>query len=325
MNAKKLLKITFSLLLVSFILQLVDLDEVWQVLRRVNPWWYALGALMVVCDQSYMGAKWNILLRMVGVRVPVSVSVLAYLKGCAYRYLAPATLGIDAYKTYYVRKYHPQTDAIISSIIVERLFGVLTSLFVVALMFYFFAREFGLGYESWIAAGCIIAALTFLLLFYNFANNVNRLSKLSLWTKLPTAINNRLQPALQGLDNFQNQPKTLYLYILLSIVEKFFYGIILYTCVRALNIDSVSFLFVISATPVLSLIDRLPVSFSSIGVREGMLVLILKPFGVDASTALSVALLIRGIELMQILLFTLLWQFDHQPKPSLEELGKLKP
>ena len=86
-----------------------------------------------------------------------------------------------------------------------------------------------------------------------------------------------------------------------------------------------SLLFVVSATPVLSLIDRLPISFSSIGVREGMLVIILKPFGVDASTALSVALLIRGIELMQILLFTLLWQFDHQPKPSLEELGKLKP
>ncbi len=323
MNSKKIVKIVVSVVLIGVILSVVDLNQVFQTISQVNPVWYFFGFVMVIIDQSYMGAKWNILLRIVDIKVHFTVPVMGYLKGCAYRYFLPSTLGIDAYKTYYVRKFDSRIANIVSSIIVERFFGILTSLFVVVLMFSFFASYLSLGYETIIAVSCFLGILGFFLLFYMLVRNVDKLSALPVWQWLPKKIKHKIEPALVSLERFQGKSKALYSYIALSIIEKFFYGIILYFCVRSLGIDSVSLLFFVSATPVLSLIDRIPVSFSSIGVREGALVLLLKPFGIPAAEALSIALLMRGIELTQIVIFTLLWQFDHGPKPSVEELNKL--
>jgi len=106
----------------------------------------------------------------------------------------------------------------------------------------------------------------------------------------------------------------------LSTVEKISYGSAIYFSGLALGLSDVSYLFFIATTPLLALLERLPISISAIGIREGLFVILFAPFYHDATQAISVALVMRASEITQIILLAGVWLIDHQPETFKETL-----
>ena len=317
---KKLLKLGLSTLLIVLILQFIDIQEVLILFQDVNVYWFGLGVLVVLFDQTFMGIKWHILLSALRIKVPIAVPIIAYLRGRAFKYLVPSTLGIDAYKAYYVRKFHPETAPVISSIVVERFFGILSSLLLVIFLLYFFAEPFDFVFKEWIGVISIAGILLAIIGLYTLINNIAFFAKLHLWQKLPKKVNHFLQPAFANLITLQDKRPQLYGYIGLSVIEKFFFGLVIYICARALGMEGASVYYICAATPLLALLERIPISVSSIGIREGLFVALFAPIGISAAEALAMALLLRAVEITQILLLIGIWYVDPTPPPTDEEL-----
>ena len=75
----------------------------------------------------------------------------------------------------------------------------------------------------------------------------------------------------------------------------------------------IEFLYIISAMPLLALLERLPVSIAAIGVREGLIVVLLAPYHLDPAIAVAVALVVRLGEMAMVLLCLFLWLGKHDP------------
>ena len=75
-----------------------------------------------------------------------------------------------------------------------------------------------------------------------------------------------------------------------------------------------NYLYIISATPLMALLERLPVSISGIGLREGFMVLLLSPAGLGVTPAISIALVVRFAEIVLIILLAGVWFIKKDPE-----------
>ena len=91
-------------------------------------------------------------------------------------------------------------------------------------------------------------------------------------------------------------------------------------CAKALGAEHTPLYYLVVATPVLALLERIPISISTIGIREGLMVALLAPLGVPVAEAIAIALMLRAAETTQILLMIFVWYIDNSPTPSDEEL-----
>lgn len=317
---KKLIQAGVSLALVILLLQFVDLRSVFLMLKGANLYWFFLGVAIVIADQIFMGLKWNILLRVLGVKVSSYVPIVAYLRGRAFKYIVPSTLGIDAYKTFYLKKYHKETGTIVTSIVIERFFGIISSLMLVALLFYFFAKPLQLPIEDILLPFSLALCLSAMLCLYLLIRNIKAFTHWSLWKRLPQKFCQFLVPLFENLAVIHGKPKTLYQYLSLSVIEKLFFGLTIFACAQSLGMGESTLFYIVAATPVLALLERIPISISAIGLREGLFVAMFSPLGIPPSEAIAVALMLRAVEIFQIILLIFIWYINPAPIPAEQQL-----
>ena len=137
---------------------------------------------------------------------------------------------------------------------------------------------------------------------------------------IPARVSHLLSLMFSNFQSIEGSEGRLWLYFFLSMVEKMAYGSAIYFSARAIGVEDISFSFFIAATPLLALLERLPISFSTIGVREGLYVVLLSPFYSDTTVAISIALTLRFAEMIQIGLFSFVWFVQHEEKGYEREL-----
>ena len=86
----------------------------------------------------------------------------------------------------------------------------------------------------------------------------------------------------------------LYKAVLMSIVSQICIVVTYYLIGRSLGIE-ISFLEFALIVPVIFLVASLPISIGGLGVREGMLVILLNSIGVSTSNAVSLSFLYLSI------------------------------
>ncbi|MGI9287119.1 MAG: lysylphosphatidylglycerol synthase transmembrane domain-containing protein, partial [Pseudomonadales bacterium] len=294
---KKLLQASVSLALVVLLLQFIDLRSVFFMLKDAHLFWFFVGVVIVFADQVFMGLKWNLLLKALGVSVSAYVPIIAYLRGRAFKYIVPSTLGVDAYKTFYLKRYHESTGEIVTSIVIERFFGIISSLMLVALLLYFFVKPLQLPIDNFLLPLSLALCLSSLLCLYLLIRNIEPFARWPMWGKLPHKLKEFITPLFENLTVIHSRPKTIYQYVALSVVEKLFFGFTIYCCALSLGMAESSLFYIVAATPVLALLERIPISVSAIGLREGLFVAMFSPLGVPPSEAIAVALMLRAIEI----------------------------
>lgn len=180
---------------------------------------------------------------------------------------------------------------------------MLSSLGIPLLLLWFALRPLDIGAPLWITIAGYVGFLGLLLLIHWIIRYSSRLAGLPLRGVLPARAKHLIGQLFANFSKIQGQEGALWRYFMLSVLEKLGYGCAIYVSAPTIGLDDVSFTYIIAATPILALLERLPISFSTIGIRECVFVVLFSPFYGDATIAISIALTLRCAELAQILLF----------------------
>jgi uncharacterized protein (TIRG00374 family) len=304
---KVLAKLAFVLAIVAVLAVIVDPGQLWRLLANVSVPLFSCVVALAVINVILMGLKWNLLLRSFDAQISNGTAVLTYLRSRVFAFLAPSTLGVDAYKIYFLTKHHDcRVAPVASSILVERTLGLLAALAITSLLLGFSLAPLELGsLSAFSCAGLtlFVGLVFFLHLFIKYSPQLARVSM----TFLPHKLARIARLLISNFSKIEHNEARVWVYFLLSMVEKVVYCTAVYAAARATGFDNVGYLYIVAATPLMSLLEKLPISFSTIGIREGMFVLLFAAVGIDATSAVSIALTLRCAELVQIALFSFIW------------------
>jgi uncharacterized protein (TIRG00374 family) len=309
-----LAKLAFVAIVVGVLAVLVDPAQLWSLLANVSLPLFAVVVLLAVCDVVLMGLKWNLLLKAFDVSLGNIDAVLTYLRSRLFAFVAPSTLGVDAYKVYFLTKYyHCAVAPVASSILVERSLGLLAALALASLLLGFSLTAMGVDdFSSFALAGLtLFVGLVFLL--HLFIKYSPRLALIPM-TVLPHKLARMARLLVTNFSKIESNEARLWVYFLFSMLEKMVYSSGVFVAARAAGFDNIDYLYIVAATPLLSLLEKLPISFSTIGIREGMFVLLFATLDIDATSAVSIALILRCAELSQIALFSFIWLMPCGPQ-----------
>nr|MBS0021397.1 flippase-like domain-containing protein [Gammaproteobacteria bacterium] len=309
LRISRILRFGFIIVAISLILYVADLNKFLSLTSQADVYYFSLVLVLITFDQIFMGVKWHFLLRLFHVFVPVSVPVLAYLRGRVFSFFAPSSLGIDAYKTYCVQKYHHAISPIVSSIIIERFFGALSSLLIITLLLPLSVNDLNLPFKEQAVLVSLVGVIAITVSLHLMQSRAALLLKLDFRRFSPKRVNKVLKRLLSNLAMIKDGRRQVWVYFFLSIIEKTSYGLAVYFSSRTIGLSEPGILFLIAAAPLVALLERLPISVSAIGVREGLFVLLFAPFYDDPTIPLTISLVLRAAELLQILIVAVSWLF----------------
>ena len=293
-SAKTWLRLGISLaLLLVLLLFFVDLPKAWQAL--VNARWEFLLLLLVAftLDRCLMSYKWRLLLVSQGYPAGHGESLKAYYLATFAGCFLPSTLGADAVRVGLFARPDRPSQAVAASIFLERALGFVAAALaaVIGLVLLaglsselppeFFYWSFGL-----LAAACLAVALSF-----------------SAWAgRLHASVDARWRAKSRVLawfldfvaayHQYRRHRGVLLWFLFLSFIEQGAPIIFNWLSARALHID-LSLLQAAAVTPVVFFLARLPVSFSSFGVLEGLYVAFFRLVGIGATSAFLIGFMIN--------------------------------
>jgi hypothetical protein len=116
-----------AFILVSCLL-FVDLHEVARELRRLDPAKILALVLISTADRLLMGYKWTLLLRIVGVHLPMGRVIRYFYQGSFTGLFLPSHIGGDILRAWWVSRDSGVRHPVYASLVVERLLGFASAL-----------------------------------------------------------------------------------------------------------------------------------------------------------------------------------------------------
>jgi len=282
----------------------IDWHKFVSVLTQVNPWLILAGILYYPLVILMGALRWHTMLRAYHAeRVRYAVSLKDYWSGLAIGVFAPASLGWDVFRVVVATRRYGNVIANSATIVVEKVMALLTCASLVTLLFPFMniaADNSELQQvikTTHIVLVGTLGVLAIVLLMTRHGATV----------RFFQSISGRLMQLLSRLsqrkDMLAAQKTSLAITfaplrrpdILLSITI-FSFLIQLTSAVgnqiffASVNYD-LPFLVNLFVVPILFFVFLLPISFGSLGIREGAYILLYGAFGVPMETALLVSFL----------------------------------
>lgn len=315
-----LFKLSFISLACYIIIEYTDTDQAINVLKKITPLMFIPVVSICFLDKVVMGAKWNILLKVFDVNVPYTVPVIANLRAKVFQFFTPTSLTEDIYKIYFLKKTGAAVINIVSSIFVERFLGAMSSLAIISLLLFYSIDLLKLPDKQTIVALGYLAFFVICVFIYLLMRMACKTKARFKTRFIPNRVKIKLNEFIKVLSYIKGQEKKVWFYFLMSIFEKISYGSAIYFSAKALGLEQVEFLYLIATTPLLALLERLPISISAIGVREGLFVVLLAPYNLDPAISVAVALVVRLAEMAMVILCLFLWLGKHDSSNYQQEL-----
>lgn len=290
MKLKHLIRLAISLVLLGIIISQVDLGQVLDLLRKVDPWWLAIGFGFAVPGILVSTWKWQILLKVQGI-VGFSFARLVslYFLGIFFSSFLPTEVGGDAVRSYFVGRPLGKVVEALAAAFIERVTGfgaVIIYAVLGSLVNWSLANQYGLSLISFGAFAAVFVGVPLL-----------AHPRLGTWLRART-VGQRLAWAWSKIQAFQHglslygRADVLTAAMLISfvnqaisIIQVFAYGAAI-----GLFLDLQALLLIV---PIIILIGVLPISISGLGIREGAFVVLLSAVGTSADQAFVVAMLSR--------------------------------
>ena len=292
------LRIALSLALLGGLLAVVDVRSAVRAFGGLHAGLAALLCVLGLSERVLMAVKWNLLLRSGGVRISHAQAVRLYLAGHTLGTLTPGALGGDAYRVAALAGLG-RTHLVLSTVILERVFGIVVVAGMALAALPFSARYLGANSRSVSVAVVVAFAVSALVLAASLKRPGVRADPQS--AAGPLNWSARLAQLREAYADFRSRPGTLVLFAALTVGKTLLLITINYLAARALGIR-VSFGYFLCVMPLLHLLIRLPVHFHGIGLQEGLFAYFLQRVGYGSAEGLAVSVLLRAVELFAILL-----------------------
>lgn len=298
MKAKHLLRLLVSAGLIALLIATVDVRGIASGVGGAEPAWLAAAFALALLDRLLMAYKWNVLLRAKGINLPLSSITATYWASTFLGVFLPATVGADALRAYATSRESGRTSDIVSSIVVERVLGLLALLAFGLAGVMLSALVIGQGFAADrdlllapLLGALVVVGVVFVVSLSDQAAGLFRqlVARGAGSTTRPGRAVARLAEVYFAYHSFRNRPLALAVFLGLSLIEnllivaKAFYVALAFGVVLPLL---VFFILV----PVVLVLVRLPISIDGFGVQELTYVYFLSRVGVTSADAFLIGL-----------------------------------
>ncbi len=283
----------------------IDFNQFKLSVAKSNPWLIILGMAHAPILILIAATRWRFLMSQY-FKADLSGSFVLshYWKGLALGFFTPASLGLDAYRIVISGNRFGEYTASTAIIIVEKIMALITCMSIIVILYPIvpitltpeFGRVFYLAYillfASILSLLSIIIVLRnkmlslFLEKFENYAARI--LSKISDKIKLGEEFKTTKFSFRALAEPLANTRITIVIALSFGIQLTSAIKSQVFFCALDYNIPFIVNLF---AAPMIYFIFILPVSFGSLGIREGVYILLYGLFGVPIEIALIVSFL----------------------------------
>lgn len=277
--------------LLAVILLRVDPASIWSVLRKSHPGWLGIAVVATPVMLLFKAARWQSLLRGLGVSYPLPTAFLSYYVCLFIGNLTPGRLGELVRAAHLVQDREIDPGRALSSVVVDRLFDLFALLFLGGLALS------SLGGTDDILLGIggalfLLVCATFVLVLpktvVNKPSVVQTERKRSRRGPRMTALFDLLGGFRDGLLGIR--PSSLVRATLLTLIANGIYFSLCYFLARSLSLR-VGILPIAGATALGSLVALIPMTVAGLGTREAAITAFLYRQGVPPEEALGLSLL----------------------------------
>lgn len=253
------------------------------------------GLLFTLVGFVLSAWRWQRVFAVFDVHVPLRTLLAHYLAGQFVGNVLPSTIGGDVLRVSRASK-NAGGDVAFASVVIERLSGFVA---LPLLSLIGFAIEPSLLQldHSWVAlliAGTTVLALVIILVLAASPRLAGRFAHHHNWTRFIGAVH-------VGVDRIRREPRHALAVLVAAIAYQLSVLVAVYCAIHALGV-SLPNGAVLAFLPAVAAAQALPISLSGLGIREGLLVLLLRPLDVPTGRAIGIGLLWYGMTLLVSLL-----------------------
>ena len=313
-RVKKLLQLAISIAILGFFISYLDWASIVNFFHRANGW-ILLGLIALFpIDRLFMAWKWFLLVRDHPTPISFWDGARIYLASSALGLLLPlGGLGPDVARVAMLSRQGMSADISVPSILVERLAGIVSAVLMmilsILLMLFFMQEQAPESLRRLLVmlalagvAGLALLVIAYLLTRHRWSIDLaGRLRKRFAIDKYLTAIR-----------WYADRRSLLLASVCLAWLEQWAPILAFYLACLGFEVP-LSLLQCAAIVPLASILERLPISFAGLGVREAGLVFGASWFAVSSADAFLVALTQQALYMLTILPLGLLY-FVRQKK-----------
>jgi glycosyltransferase 2 family protein len=244
-----------------------------------------LGLVLMGVSFVLASWRWQRVLAVFDAHIGLRTLLSHYLAGQFVGNVLPSTVGGDVLRITRVSKDTKSTEVAFASVVIERL----TGFFALPLLTFvgFVARPDLLDHgRSWIAlatAGVSLAFLAIILVLAASPRLAGRFKDHENWMRFIGAVH-------VGIDGLRRDPRDAFAALGAAIAYQLTVVSAVYCAVHTIGL-TIPNGAVLAFVPAVAMAQVLPISVGGLGLREGMLALLLHPLGVKTGQAVAVGLL----------------------------------
>jgi len=278
--AKLLLRAVAAAVLVAFLARKLDWPVFLDLLAKCDWNWWTCGCVIALLSHTVAAIRWAALARPIGFPQSLGTFIWRFFEGQFFSLCLPGSIGGDVVKAYRLADTTSGRLLAGCTVVADRLTGV-AALGVLAGTAVA-SREMALGLPATLGVGAALLAVV-MGLFRLGVGSMDLVLSLIPEEHAARRFLSRLLP-------YQMQPGLILRAIGWSFVVQIG-GAIAVACIgRALGVV-LPLAAWFAVVPLVALAMAVPISISGAGVREGLLVLLLAPYGVQTDAGVAVGLL----------------------------------
>jgi glycosyltransferase 2 family protein len=256
----------------------------------------AVGLLLTGLGIVLSAWRWQRVLNVFDVQVPLRTLTGHYYAGQFVGNVLPSTIGGDVVRVSRTTTTTGSGTIAFASVVLERLTGFVALPLLVFLGFLFRPSLLDKNH-AWIALAIACGTLVLLgviLLVTGHPRLAGRFADRENWMRFIGAVH-------VGVDRLRREPREIVGVLGAAMAYQVSVVAAVYCAAKALDL-SIPNAALLAFVPAVAMAQTIPLSVSGFGVREGMLVLLLQPFGVPTSSAVALGLFWYGMLLVVSLL-----------------------
>jgi uncharacterized protein (TIRG00374 family) len=278
-----------TLLALAYLAWKIDLSRTADVLGETSLAWFVLSAAIMVLTVPVLAARWEVLLRAVGIEDRLRWLTRAYFVAYAAGQILPTSLGGDAVRVVETTRRHPgRLASVAGTVALERGLGGAATVFLGAVAFVLALDRYDVSAYLWIEGLFVFG--TILVGFVVFARSARPLLR-RVEPLLHRLRLQRMTRALyESLHDFRSRPRLLLGVTLLSLAVQAVRVLAIWASAKAVGIDLGVIAYYVLG-PLLFVVMLVPFTLNGIAVREAFFVSFLGSLGVEAEPAFAAGFL----------------------------------
>ena len=283
-----------------------DIPVILQTLRNMNHLLAAAATLIFLLAVGIMAFRLSLIFGVKGAPITFAEACNLTFVGYFFNNFLPTSVGGDIVKAMCAARVTKNTVVSVTSVLMDRIFGLFTFILIPSFSLLFFMRDIGNRWVPTIVYGLLAASLLCFFLIFNrsVARKFRFIEQILNYFKL----GKKFREVYNGLNDFKNHKQAVLIAMGLSVAGQSVSILVLYLMARALGSDT-HLIYFFLLVPVVHLVSMLP-SLNGLGIREGAYTYFLAPY-MGRENAFALGILWLGLLILLSLIGGLIYLIRH--------------